>query len=358
MIGSLSAPTLLAFGRLPGVFRALTAIAVFFGPQRLDAQRPDLTKPPKLEIGALDRPPESVFGRIERLAADGRGNIVVLDFMAREIRWFGADGSFRGRAGRQGSGPGEFRYPYGLAIDDQGLIHVLDPGNLRVSVFRMADSTLTLVSSARTIFARRLCTLGPRRFVTWPLTDGVIHEIDANGDLVRTFGIREDPHEEDVRRTPQIDHLLRESANAVEMACAKSGELEVIVLLHLHLPIVSAYLPDGTRLWRTTLADYNRVRWGVSVGEQGGVGMRWGPDPRSGTAHLGIAVAETDDARVFVTLQENRLGSPEGQSQLRELRLRDGHEVWRSRIDFVLGAASGARVYGYTERPFPKVVVY
>ena len=37
--------------------------------------------------------------------------------------------------GRSGSGPGELRFPYGVALDDSGNIYVNDCGNLRIDVF-------------------------------------------------------------------------------------------------------------------------------------------------------------------------------------------------------------------------------
>jgi hypothetical protein len=53
---------------------------------------------PIVAIGALDGPDEEVFGRIEAIAIDNAGNVFVLDALAHEVRWFGPDGAFRGRA--------------------------------------------------------------------------------------------------------------------------------------------------------------------------------------------------------------------------------------------------------------------
>jgi virginiamycin B lyase len=51
------------------------------------------------------------------------------------IAKFSKDGKFIKQWGRQGSGPGEFYVPHGIAMDSQGRIFVADRGNNRIQIF-------------------------------------------------------------------------------------------------------------------------------------------------------------------------------------------------------------------------------
>ena len=48
---------------------------------------------------------------------------------------FTSEGGFVTSFGRQGSGPGQFDDPYGLAVDNSGVVYVCDYGNKRVQIF-------------------------------------------------------------------------------------------------------------------------------------------------------------------------------------------------------------------------------
>ena len=50
------------------------------------------------------------------------------------ISRFAADGSFIRSYGRLGSGPGEFRTPHDMALDERGRLYVADRGNHRIQV--------------------------------------------------------------------------------------------------------------------------------------------------------------------------------------------------------------------------------
>ena len=74
-------------------------------------------------------------------AIDGAGNLYVTEVMNDRISQFGLDGSFRGMWGRnggdgsEGSGPGEFHDPYGIAVDCRGGVYVSDEENDRIQRF-------------------------------------------------------------------------------------------------------------------------------------------------------------------------------------------------------------------------------
>jgi hypothetical protein len=50
----------------------------------------------RLTVGMLDGPEEFVFGRIDDVRALADGSFLVLDGMARQLRWYGPDGTYRG----------------------------------------------------------------------------------------------------------------------------------------------------------------------------------------------------------------------------------------------------------------------
>jgi tripartite motif-containing protein 71 len=63
------------------------------------------------------------------------------------IRYFTSNGSALGRWGSEGSGPGEFIDPYGVAVSPSGArVYVADNGNSRVQYFRRSDPAVAPAS--------------------------------------------------------------------------------------------------------------------------------------------------------------------------------------------------------------------
>ena len=52
---------------------------------------------------------------------------------------FTLSGKFLHQIGRQGVGPGEFKRPLGVAVDEKGNVVIVDEGNNRLQIFRGAD---------------------------------------------------------------------------------------------------------------------------------------------------------------------------------------------------------------------------
>ena len=80
-----------------------------------------------------------------------RGLLLVADFNNHRVQVFSCDGgdgddeggSFVSKFGGQGSQPGQFQYPWGLAIDhDHGRILVTDRANNRVQSWSLSDQSL------------------------------------------------------------------------------------------------------------------------------------------------------------------------------------------------------------------------
>jgi len=88
---------------------------------------------PVLSIGVLDGDAPYLFNRIAavRLLPDGR--IAVADGGSSTVRIFRADGGFERQLGREGQGPGEFRFLTSLRVVRPDTLVVHDWGNQRLS---------------------------------------------------------------------------------------------------------------------------------------------------------------------------------------------------------------------------------
>lgn len=75
-------------------------------------------------------------GRPTGLAVDPRGDLVVADTHYHRILRYSPDGELRGEFGSEGTGPGQFIYPVGLAVAGDGTIFVSEfGGNDRIQMF-------------------------------------------------------------------------------------------------------------------------------------------------------------------------------------------------------------------------------
>ena len=75
------------------------------------------------------------FTRPNGVAVDEEGHIVVADSRNNRVQIFNTNGVFVNAFGTSGTGPGEFDRPCGVCISPRGEIIVVDFGNNRVQVF-------------------------------------------------------------------------------------------------------------------------------------------------------------------------------------------------------------------------------
>ena len=95
----------------------------------------DMAEEPVLSLGALDGPEEFLFGRIASVARDDKGNLVVADNGAGEIRVFGTGGGHLRSFGGRGEGPGEFQALVGAWPSTGGRIVAADRQLQRITQF-------------------------------------------------------------------------------------------------------------------------------------------------------------------------------------------------------------------------------
>ncbi len=96
-----------------------------------------------LRIGDVDADGPYQFGQITQVAFGPRGQILVLDGQAQEVRTFDGRGRHVRTIGREGGGPGELRGAIGLSWDSEHNLWVTEVGNARYSVFDCAGTYLT-----------------------------------------------------------------------------------------------------------------------------------------------------------------------------------------------------------------------
>ena len=98
----------------------------------------------ELRIGTLEGSGPDLFGGISALEVDESGNIYVFESQAQELRVFNSSGDHIRTIGREGGGPGEFKQGIGMAWAPDGKLWVVDPGNVRISVFDTAGTYVTM----------------------------------------------------------------------------------------------------------------------------------------------------------------------------------------------------------------------
>ncbi len=75
---------------------------------------------------------ETVFGIITSADVDTAGNVYLFDYQLKEVDIVDLNGEITGRIGREGQGPGEYRWPGGLFVDSRGQVGVvqISPGKI------------------------------------------------------------------------------------------------------------------------------------------------------------------------------------------------------------------------------------
>ena len=84
------------------------------------------------------------FNRVTNLALDSAGDLYIADgYGNARVHKFSADGEHLFSWGEPGSGPGEFRLPHAIAIDEDDRVLVADRENSRIQVFSPTGEYLT-----------------------------------------------------------------------------------------------------------------------------------------------------------------------------------------------------------------------
>lgn len=202
---------------------------------------------PAITIGRLQGPPEAeVFGRIQDVARDARGRLLVLDAQARELRVFDGSGAWVQTVGNPGPGPGEFLHPRAVATDDEEAVYVFEVSG-RVARFRPSGDTLRFADElALGLEIYDACLLDDRIVVygSRPGGERLLHVYDREGAAVRSFG----------RLYRTTNRIIRHQLSRGTMACVHSDGL--LILAPRLLPLVRAYSLDGENRWTIRLQGF------------------------------------------------------------------------------------------------------
>jgi len=143
-----------------------------------------------------------LFGRPTDVAWDPQGNIFVSDgYVNHRVVKYDKNGRFLKQVGseKQGSQPGQFSTPHGLAVDLQGNVYVADRANNRMQVF---DNNLNYKTSYDNIGTSWTVCIspGPHQYLftsnsnpngnppgSWDIT-GEIYKMELDGTILGKFG--------------------------------------------------------------------------------------------------------------------------------------------------------------------------
>ena len=125
------------------------------------------------------------------MAADSKGNIYVADTRNNRIHKFASEGRFVALWGKGGDGKGEFYGPCDVAVDDSGNVYVADNGNGRIQKFTSEGKYLaqwqTRAKSGKRI-APVAIEIGPSgsAYVV-DMSGGRVQKYDTAGKLLATW---------------------------------------------------------------------------------------------------------------------------------------------------------------------------
>jgi hypothetical protein len=127
------------------------------------------------------------FGSIDgAVLLDSR--VVVLDRMSSMLRLFDRQGVQIDSFGSRGQGPGEFSYPVGLQLLDDGELLLIDRANLRVSRLTIAGDSLALrVEHALDFVPTAFCAMGNDLFIVGAREGALVHRTDWSGTVRQSF---------------------------------------------------------------------------------------------------------------------------------------------------------------------------
>lgn len=207
--------------------------------------------PVELALGVLEGDLDQEFGDLTAVLARPAAGVLLLDSRTSQLRLFDWTGRFRGRLGRSGSGPGEFRVP--TAVDWLGAdtLAVLDYGLSRITLAVWTGSVAFAGSFRVAAPAFDLCSIGPAVFVSGARVgdSSIVRRIAVPGGSVRPIGSlfaldRQDPV------------LAGALSLRLQMECVP--QLDLVVVASEWLPEVRAYAAgSGALRWSASLPDFN-----------------------------------------------------------------------------------------------------
>lgn len=305
---------------------------------------------PSLSLGAMDTPPEQVFGEISDVESDSAGRIYVLDSQGGAVRIFGPSGAFLTEIGRFGDGPGEFAAPSSLAILDDGSLVVAGTMG-RVTRFLRDDSDLPKEfdrSFSVPLGVMSMCGLDNRLYLEGvALADSfAIHSFDTSGRFRNSFAPlfeAEDP-------------MVRETFSWGWVACEK--EERVIAYAPRYAGTVALFRPDGRKVWTVSIPEFRPIPFEVRPDANNLVAFSWVTP--EGTDRVVSLEVQGEQVIVQVATRDVTSTSRYDFQRLRTMifQIASGRLMGvREDLPVVRGLGSRA-IYATAQEPFPRVTLY
>jgi hypothetical protein len=214
------------------------------------------------------------------IADEGSFRVVVVDRESQRVQ----------SVGRRGSGPEEFLSLTDLALLAPNRAAILDPMNGRIGVVEVALDAVRIVRTVRLgsiVSPEALCSRAGNIVVLGSRAGNLLHVIDSNGEVVRSFG------EPFLAAEPVIGSNLNLGKRG-RLACTDSpDDGPSIVAVSREFGIVHAYTPDGTLMWKRALPAFRPMEIGPTPDGRGVVYRT----PREGSYHIAVSVSFADGAQ-------------------------------------------------------------
>ncbi len=309
--------------------------------------------PRQTVIGLEQGEDSEIFGMIADAAQTDAGQTVVVDQRMNRVMMYGPEGEYLDQFGRPGRGPTEFNFLRAIDIGPDGVVRVLDEGNLRVSVLDTAGDSLHLVDTQRLPFlAKDFCYMEGLHFFVTARPQGLVEGLDPDGEIVVSFGAP-DP----------LENLPAGSARESSEETMYGGmitcvpRLERVIVASRFTPDVWAFDTRGRLIWHTLLQDYKAMRKVLVDGSSTATTFAF--DDPSGTHNTLAGLASLDD-EVFVQLASlDWVHREPGDRPIdtRVLSMTTGEELRASSVLPQIGAGHGSHWVAFVNSPFPRAMV-
>jgi hypothetical protein len=299
---------------------------------------------PAHTLGAARGEPALVFGRIEDVAFDDEGQVLILDSRLNEVRVFSKHGQFIESFGRAPNAPRLFRHPEKIAGGAGHTLIVADRGRSLKLFVSNAGRYVANGSIEVPLVPEDLCTREASVYVRgWTSSGFTLHEYRLDGTYGGSFGRG--------YQSPQA--LVREQLSDGLLAC--SHDSDVIVAATEYFPYVYGYSPKGQSIWISTLEAFTPMRIEDSTTEEGRPAVnfdRGSPYDRI----VSLEMLSSD----YVLLQSERV-ERHGEREIRRidtylLSARTGHGWFVGSQVPLIREVRWPRLYATTEEPFAQMI--